>query len=108
MENKDKEKSINEIVEEGYKKIAFGDISDAVKLAFAEDCPQNLSKLDLFSVSELKRAKGGGLELKFYDRLKALECLSQLGSGNERIDLSFYQALEKSSKLMGSSGDFPK
>lgn len=111
MENREKlnnEKSLNEIVEEGYKKIAFGDITDAVKLVFAEDYPQNLSKLNLFTISELKRAKGGGLEVKFFDRLKALECLSQLDSGSEKVDLSFYQALEKSSKLIGKSGDSPK
>ena len=37
-----------------------------------------LAKADLFNVSEIKRIKGGGVEIKFFDRQKALERLSDL------------------------------
>ena len=54
-------------------------------------------KLDLFNVSEIKRPKGGGLEIKFFDRLKALEHLEQLCTGgDEDSALPFYKALENS------------
>ena len=36
--------------------------------------------MDLFLVSEIKRPKDGSMEIKFFDRLKALE---KLGAGGE-------------------------
>ena len=44
-----------------------------------------LMKLDLFNVSELKRVKGGGVEVKFFDRQKALEKMMEYaGSADQR------------------------
>ena len=37
-----------------------------------------LAESDLFNVSEIKRVKGGGVEIKFFDRQKALEKLEEL------------------------------
>ena len=56
--------------------------------------PADPETLDLFSVAELKRPKGGGLEIKFFDRLKALEHMEQLSSRapNESA-AAFYAAL---------------
>lgn len=34
--------------------------------------------MDFFNISEIKRKKGGDIEIKFFDRLKALEKLQQL------------------------------
>ena len=31
--------------------------------------------MDLFNISEIKRKKGGDIEIKFFDRIKALEKL---------------------------------
>ncbi len=64
----------------GLRRLAFGSCTDAVYLVFADELPpQNvIEKLDLFNVSELKRVKGGGVEVKFFDRLKALEKLFEL------------------------------
>ena len=64
----------------GLKRLAFGSCKDAVVLAFAEELPPAgvIEKLDLFNVSEIKRVKGGGVEIKLFDRLKALEKLFEL------------------------------
>lgn len=59
----------------GLERLAFGSCNDAVYLVFSEELPppQVISKLDLFNVSEIKRVKGGGVEVKLFDRQKALE-----------------------------------
>ena len=59
----------------GFERLAFGSCNDAVYLVFSEDLPPPdvIAKLDLFNVSEIKRVKGGGVEVKLFDRQKALE-----------------------------------
>ena len=76
----------------GYERIAYGSIADAVRLITLEEekIPEILDKMDLFCISEIKRPKGGGMEIKFFDRLKALEKLSQYGCKGED---NFYKAL---------------
>ena len=67
-------------VSTGLKRLAFGNCTDAVYLVFADELPPPdvISGLDLFNVSEIKRIKGGGVEIKFFDRLKALEKLFEM------------------------------
>lgn len=64
----------------GLKRLAFGSCSDAVYLVFADELPppEVIERLDLFNVSEIKRVKGGGVEVKLFDRMKALEKLFEL------------------------------
>lgn len=64
----------------GLKRLAFGSCKDAAVLAFTEELPPPdvIERLDLFNVSEIKRVKGGGVEVKLFDRLKALEKLFEL------------------------------
>ena len=64
----------------GLKRLAFGSCTDAVYLVFADELPPAgvIEKLDLFYVSEIKLVKGGGVEVKIFDRLKALEKLFEL------------------------------
>lgn len=86
-------------VSEGLRRLAFGEIKDAVYLLFENEdtALKSLPSLDLFNVSEIKRVKGGGMEIKFFDRLKALDKLAELvGSEDRQSALSFYDALEKS------------
>lgn len=86
---------------DGLRKLAFGDITDAVGLLFEdeEEILHKLPKLDLFNVSEIKRPKGGGMEIKFFDRLKAIDKIRELVSEQEcKKPTSFYEALEKSAK----------
>lgn len=64
----------------GLKRLAFGNCKDAVYLVFADELPPPdvIERLDLFNVSEIKRVKGGGVEVRLFDRLKALEKLAEL------------------------------
>jgi len=80
--NRISEKSFsqNGLVKSGLERLAFGSVNDAVALVFSEEVPSSceISRLDLFNVSEIKRVKGGGVEVKFFDRQKALEKLWEL------------------------------
>ncbi len=72
----------------GLKRLAFGNCCDAVYLVFADELPPAhvISGLDLFNVSEIKRVKGGGVEVKFFDRQKALEKLFELENSYSNRD----------------------
>ncbi|MFR7483143.1 MAG: terminase small subunit, partial [Eubacterium sp.] len=67
-----KKKTTKDEVREGLKRLAFGEIKDAVLLLFAQegDILSQLPGLDLYNISEIKRPKGGGMEIKFFDRIK--------------------------------------
>lgn len=70
------------LVKAGLERLAFGSSNDAAFLAFSEEipCPEKIAGLDLFGVSEIKRVKGGGVEIKLFDRQKALERLYEYDS----------------------------
>ena len=91
----------------GYRRLAFGSVADAVRLLQQTDtdAPLDPDTLDLFSVSEIKRPKGGGLEIKFFDRQKALDRLSELQETAADSALPFYKALERSAAAIGKNGD---
>ncbi len=81
----------------GLMKLAFGRPNDAVKL-LREELPHDISKLDLYNVSEIKKVKGGGVEIRFFNRLDALEKLTELceaRSGSNAAE-SFFSALSSS------------
>jgi hypothetical protein len=103
-----RKKSIEEQVRQGLLNLAFGSISDAVSLLYLsdEEVLERLPKLKLFNVSEIKRPKGGGMEIKFFDRLRACERLTQQSESKKDEGLSFYQALEKSAQeIRGDMND---
>ena len=90
-------------VTEGYRRLAFGSVADAVKLILSDELPDGseIEKLDLTMVSDIKRPKGGGLEVKFFDRLKALDRLCELSnaaSAGENSD--FLSALDRSARAL--------
>ncbi len=93
----------------GYRQLAFGSVADALKLIYSDDTPNlyDLEGLELFNISEIKKPKGGGIEIKFFDRMKALEHLEALSNGenDENSALPFYLALEKSAAALRSSDD---
>lgn len=86
----------------GYQRLAFGCISDAVKLLFSDEIsPEEIEKMDLFNISEIKRKKGGDIEIKFFDRLKALEKLTDMWStSREDEESSLFSAIEKGAKAL--------
>lgn len=95
-----RKKTLEEQVKDGLSKLAFGDISDAVALLFLseEEIIHRLPKLNLFNISELKRPKTGGMEIKFFDRIKACEKLRDITAVKSDEGLGFFEALEKSTK----------
>ncbi len=89
----------------GYERLAFGSISDSIKLLFSESLrPEDLDKMDLFNIAEIKKPKDGAMEIKFFDRLRALEKLEEMETSTHAEKEPFYFALEQSMKNLGDSG----
>lgn len=83
-------------------RLAFGCVSDAIKLLYCEDTEkESIEQMDLFNISEIKRKKGGDIEIKFFDRLKALEKLQQLCDEKDIISgASLYSAIAASASAL--------
>lgn len=89
----------------GYEKLAYGKITDAVRLLFAEDPgAEEIGKMDLANVAEIKRPRGGGMEIKFFDRLKALQCLEAM-DGEAGAPLPLYRTLQECARSFREDGD---
>lgn len=103
----EKEKKTVSSVERGLMRLAFGSVADAMKLMLCEETmsAEEIEQLDLFNVSDIKRPKGGGLEIKFFDRLKALERLEKIGSYEESSQSSFIKALSDGAKLLSEEDE---
>lgn len=65
--------------------IAFARANDAVKLVVGEEMTaEEIDALELGALAEFKRGTNGAFEVKFFDRVKALELLcGLLGGGDE-------------------------
>ncbi len=89
-------------VRQGFERIAFGEINDVAELVFAEEplTISEIARLDLFNVSELKKVKGGGVEVKLFDRQKALEKLLEIENSTDTNSTatSFFKALREGAK----------
>lgn len=93
-----------QIARAGYQRLAFGSIADAVSLLYMENpAMSELEKMDLFSVAEIKRPKDGSMEIKFFDRLKALEKLSS-STQDESGAAPIYEAIVKGARALQESG----
>ncbi|MDF2567122.1 MAG: Terminase small subunit [Oscillospiraceae bacterium] len=87
-------------VKSGLERLAFGSVCDPIKLLAVSGNmdEQQIDELDLFHISEIKKQKDGGFEIKFFDRFKALEkllLLSEQDKGENKME-GFYKALEQS------------
>ena len=74
---------------EQMRALACARVNDAVKLAYLpEEEREAIGKLDLSALIEFRRSGAGTVELKFADRMKALERLLELSgpSGEEQLD----------------------
>lgn len=77
----------------GYERLAFGSTADAFKLLMGDSPPELLAEnMDLFNVAEIKKPKDGAMEIKFFDRIKALEHLETVPDGEEKA-AAFYNVL---------------
>lgn len=89
----------------GYERLAFGSIADCIQLLYMEaPTLQRLEAMDLFMISEIKKPKDGAMEIKFFDRIKALEKLSEAQENTHEKSLPFYRALERSADMLSNSG----
>lgn len=97
---------MNVLARAGLKRLALGGISDAVSLIYMDKPDrERLRDMDLFMISEIRRQKDGHMEIKFFDRFKALDKLIQ---NSETADTSvpFYDALMMGAKSVeGVSND---
>ncbi len=86
----------------GLKRLAFGSIADPMKIILSDGSEDfDTETMDLFNISEIKKPKGGGIEIKFFDRLKAMEKLSALcEQSDEDSSMPFYEAIRKSAKAL--------
>lgn len=92
---------LNGLATTGYIRLAFGSISDAVSLLYMDKpSREELEKMDLFLVSEIKHPKDGAVEIKFFDRLKALEKLSE-NKGSDESESSIFDAICNSARQTG-------
>ena len=75
--------------------------NDAVKLAWlGQEAVQDIDKLDLRGVVELKRSEKGCFEVKFVDKLKALDLLERLCSREDGAELdAFLEGLRDGEEL---------
>lgn len=77
------------------EKLAMSRVNDAVRLAFLREGElEILDELDLSPVSEFKRNSGGTVEIKFIDRLSALQWLLE-NLGDDPRAKALYAAIEK-------------
>lgn len=91
---KSRTKNYRERARAGYERLAFGNVSDAVRLMFDDNPSEKpLESYDLFNVAEIKRPKDGAMEIKFFDRIKALEKLECAEDGEQKSVSDFYAAL---------------
>ena len=101
---------INEQAINGLKRIAFGSVTDAVALMFidGEPSPRALEEMDLFCVSEIKRPRADALEIKFFNRLDALEKLIELSESTDTdSSIPFYKAIEQGARAINKVGAYP-
>lgn len=97
-------KRIEKQIDDGLLQLAFGDVSEAVSLLYMsdEEALEKLPELNLFNVSEIKRPRGGGMEIKFFDRIKACEKIRERANENKKDETGFFEALAKSVENTGS------
>ena len=85
--------------------MAFGCSGDGIKLLFKDEVTEEeIDSMDLFNISEIKRKKGGDIEIKFFDRIKALERLGDLDSSLRKGEgSSLYSAIEMGARALGEA-----
>ena len=105
-------RSVQHQVRAGLHRLAFGQVTDAVRLAIDSAGEpagrEGLDALDLFNVAELKTSRSGQFEIKFFDRMRALEKLWELGAAGESETMaSFLGALRQGAEAVRRAEDRP-
>ena len=100
--------SSEESVKIGLERLAFGEINDIMEVVLSDE-PIGLHKLfkmNFFQISEVKKVKGGGLEVKLFDRQRAMEKLLEIADlENNLTDAQgFFDALKQSASENAGEG----
>ncbi len=103
---KSNSEKLRKLALKGYKKLAFGNSNDAIRLLFLDELDsKNFEKLDFFNIAEIRKPKDGSMEIKFFDRLKALQEIVEFSGENEDSVYMFYKALEKNADRIEKGKD---
>ncbi|MBQ7965086.1 MAG: terminase small subunit [Ruminococcus sp.] len=102
-----KQKEVYSVIAEcGYLRLAFSSVCDAVSLLYMDNPDKKtLENMDLYLVSEIRKPRDGATEIKFFDRIKALEKLSQQKSGDESMGLGLMDALALGAQSLSDGDD---
>ena len=102
-----KQKEVYSVIAEcGYLRLAFSSVCDAVSLLYMDNPDKKtLENMDLYLVSEIRKPRDGATEIKFFDRIKALEKLSQQKSGDESMGLGLMDALALGAQNLSDGDD---
>lgn len=86
--------------EKALRRIAFSNPQSTVNSVISEDA--DFFDGDCFCISEIKKVKGGGAEIKFVNKLDALKLLYEIEDARKKSDgaTNFFSALQ-----LESSGD---
>lgn len=72
-------------IKTGLRRLAFGEINDIMEVVLSDE-PIGLNrlfKMNFYNISEVKKVKGGGLEVKLFDRQRAMEKLLEIYQSEE-------------------------
>jgi hypothetical protein len=82
------------------RRCVFGTARNVTKFLCTseEEMRKHIKRLDLLTVAEIKRGKNNSVEIKFVDRLKALDKLCELMDSTDidETENALYAAIEKS------------
>lgn len=105
LDHKCSQENLHAQVVSGLKRLAFGSIADSLRLLITneQEALEKLETIDLFQISEIKKTRENAMELKFFDRFKALEKLMELSSAEKDKEGvgQFFRALEDSARMLG-------
>jgi hypothetical protein len=87
-------------------RVMFSDNTDALRLLYRETIPdEELAGLNLSGVAEIKRTKDKSVEIKFFDRLKALDKLSDADGEPGSTAGGLLEAMRLSARAILASRD---
>lgn len=97
MKNKN---DLNEEIGVVLKQLALGSVSDPIRLLmYSNDLSERqLKRLNLLNVVDIKRTAGCVSEIKFADRLKAIQCLMAFAEKDSDKSSEFIKALMRSAE----------
>lgn len=91
--DKMRKKATRERVVQRLYEMALGRANDAVRLAYFQEPTEEVKKLDLGAVAEFRRSNLGSVEIKFIDRVKAMQALAGMLEGEGGEAEEFFRAM---------------